>query len=45
MNNDKIGSVQTGLKVYDTGGAIIGEASSFVDAKKLAAYFFFFFND
>ena len=44
MNNDKIGRVQNGLKVYDVAGALLGEASSTVGAKKLAAYFIFYFN-
>ena len=44
MNNDKIGAIQNGLTVVDVNNDTIGTTSATIDSKKLAAYFFFFFN-
>jgi len=45
LNNSKIGSVQAGLMVIDANNHVLGRASSSIEATRLVAYFFFFFNN
>lgn len=44
INGDQIGSVQSQTIVYDSNNMIIGTSTSAIEPTKLAAYFFFFFN-
>ncbi len=42
INNDQIGEIEEGIRVIDANHHVIATASSPVDPKKLAAYFFFY---
>ena len=44
INGDQIGSIQSQTIVYDSNNMIIGTSTSAIEPTKLAAYFFFFFN-
>lgn len=44
VNNDQIGEVQFGVMVVDANNHVLGRSTAVCDSKKLAAYFFFFFN-
>ncbi|KAB2859618.1 MAG: hypothetical protein F9K09_01485 [Flavobacteriales bacterium] len=45
VNETKIGEVINGVTIKDISGNIIGIASSYINEKWLAAYYFFYFNN
>lgn len=45
LNDAQIGLIQFDLMVIDANNHLIGRSSAPMDAKKLAAFFFFYFNN